>query len=176
VDTSFIKSQVGFNLGTEVKLNLQSDLNFYGGVSLCMQLVQPDAVLRYVPTYQPRRVGTLQNCIADTQCQIIKHIHVYSNLGKINMENACIEKLTHCAMQAVSRLSCLPLACVCLHDNNYKIILLFKFYSHNVHKIERIIGSKHRLRKSKYKSIVIPGRTYVLNQKNNEMCNAIFTK
>ncbi|XP_049803049.1 microsomal triacylglycerol transfer protein isoform X2 [Schistocerca nitens] len=45
---------------------------------------------------------------------------------------------------------------------------------HNVFKVERIPGSKHRLRKSKYKVIPVSGRTFALNRKNNEMCSAIF--
>nr|CAD7461843.1 unnamed protein product [Timema tahoe] len=88
VDTSFVRSQVEFNLATEVKLNLVSDIDFYGNLALCLQLKQPDSVVR-----------------------------------------------------------------------------------HNIYKVERIPGSKHRLRKSKYKTIPVPGRTYALNRKNNEMCN-----
>nr|CAD7575870.1 unnamed protein product [Timema californicum] len=90
VDTSFVRSQVEFNLATEVKLNLVSDIDFYGNLALCLQLKQPDSVVR-----------------------------------------------------------------------------------HNIYKVERIPGSKHRLRKSKYKTIPVPGRTYALNRKNNEMCNVI---
>ncbi|KAF2884917.1 hypothetical protein ILUMI_21251 [Ignelater luminosus] len=44
-------------------------------------------------------------------------------------------------------------------------------FRHNVFKIERIPGSKHRLRKVKYKKYTVPGKTYSLNKKNNEMCN-----
>ena len=40
--------------------------------------------------------------------------------------------------------------------------------------MERIPGSKHRLRKAKYKVIKVPGKTYALNRKNNEMCGVIF--
>ncbi|XP_059476430.1 microsomal triacylglycerol transfer protein [Neocloeon triangulifer] len=46
---------------------------------------------------------------------------------------------------------------------------------HNIHKVERIPGSKHKLRKSKYKTFQVPGKTYALNQKNNEMCNSLFS-
>ncbi|XP_075214236.1 microsomal triacylglycerol transfer protein isoform X2 [Lycorma delicatula] len=91
VDTMFVRSQVEFNLATEVKLNLISNIDFYNIIALCLQLRQPDSVLR-----------------------------------------------------------------------------------HNIFKIERIPGSKHRLRKSKYKVLSVPGKTYALNQKNNEMCNIIF--
>ncbi|PNF28005.1 hypothetical protein B7P43_G13850 [Cryptotermes secundus] len=45
---------------------------------------------------------------------------------------------------------------------------------HNVYKVERIPGSKHRLRKAKYKVMKVPGKTYALNRKSNEMCNVIF--
>ncbi|KAK6628420.1 hypothetical protein RUM43_002232 [Polyplax serrata] len=92
VDSSFARSTVDFNVATEMKLDLQSDLNFYGGNSLCMQLSQPEVVIK-----------------------------------------------------------------------------------HNVHKIERIPGGKHRLRRSKYSQSKVPGRTYALNKKNNEMCNVIFS-
>lgn len=55
------------------------------------------------------------------------------------------------------------------------IIITYCFiFRHNVHKTERIPGSKHKLRKSKYKAIPVPGRTYALNQKNNDLCNIIF--
>ncbi|KAJ8943236.1 hypothetical protein NQ318_009927 [Aromia moschata] len=45
----------------------------------------------------------------------------------------------------------------------------------NIYKIERIPGSKHKLRISKYKKSTVPGKTYSLNRKNNEMCSAIFS-
>lgn len=41
---------------------------------------------------------------------------------------------------------------------------------HQVYKIERIPGSRHRLRKTRRSKIHSPGRSYRLNQKNNEMC------
>ncbi|KAK7870894.1 hypothetical protein R5R35_005486 [Gryllus longicercus] len=91
VDSSFVRSQVEFNVATEPRLELSSDVDFYDKVALCMQLRQPDAELR-----------------------------------------------------------------------------------HNVHKVERIPGSKHRLRKSKYQTVHIPGKTYALNRQNNEMCSTIF--
>lgn len=46
VDTSFVRSKIEFNVATEVKLNLQSDLNFYNEISLCMQLSQPDSLIK----------------------------------------------------------------------------------------------------------------------------------
>lgn len=48
-------------------------------------------------------------------------------------------------------------------------------FRHNIFKIERIPNSKHRLRISKYKKYDIPGTTYSLNRKNNEMCSSIFS-
>jgi len=51
--------------------------------------------------------------------------------------------------------------------------ILFK---HNIFKEERIPGNKHSLRKAKYRKFEIPGRTYNLNQKNNEMCNILMRK
>lgn len=41
---------------------------------------------------------------------------------------------------------------------------------HQVYKIERIPGSRHKLRKTRRSSVHSPGRSYKLNQKNNDMC------
>ncbi|XP_011689441.1 PREDICTED: microsomal triglyceride transfer protein large subunit isoform X2 [Wasmannia auropunctata] len=41
---------------------------------------------------------------------------------------------------------------------------------HQIYKIERIPGSRHRLRKTRRMKVHSPGRSYMLNQKNNEMC------
>ncbi|TGZ31885.1 microsomal triacylglycerol transfer protein [Temnothorax longispinosus] len=41
---------------------------------------------------------------------------------------------------------------------------------HQVYKIERIPGSRHKLRKTRRSKIHSSGRSYRLNQKNNEMC------
>lgn len=46
VDSSFVRSRVDFNIATQVSLNLQSDINFYGGNALCMQLSQPEVVIK----------------------------------------------------------------------------------------------------------------------------------
>uniref|UniRef100_A0A8D8QVR0 Microsomal triglyceride transfer protein large subunit n=1 Tax=Cacopsylla melanoneura TaxID=428564 RepID=A0A8D8QVR0_9HEMI len=91
VDTNFVRSFVTYNISSEVELSLSSDINFYNKIAMCMQLKQPDSVIR-----------------------------------------------------------------------------------HNIHKVERIPGSKHRLRKSKYSAVTVPGKTYALNRKNNEMCSTIF--
>nr|XP_023016932.1 microsomal triglyceride transfer protein [Leptinotarsa decemlineata] len=47
-------------------------------------------------------------------------------------------------------------------------------FRHNIFKVERIPGSKHKMRISKYKKYSVPGTTYSINKKNNEMCSAIF--
>ncbi|BES87826.1 transfer protein [Nesidiocoris tenuis] len=44
---------------------------------------------------------------------------------------------------------------------------------YNTYRIERIPGSKHKLRRSRYRTIPIPGRSYALNSKNNDMCNLL---
>lgn len=46
---------------------------------------------------------------------------------------------------------------------------------HQVYKIERIPGSRHRLRKTRRSKSHSPGRSYLLNQKNNEMCTKAFS-
>lgn len=45
-DTSFVQSQVEFSLNIEPKLNLASDIDFSSNVALCMQLQQPDTILK----------------------------------------------------------------------------------------------------------------------------------
>lgn len=47
----------------------------------------------------------------------------------------------------------------------------FRYY---VHKSERIPGSKYKLRIGKSRTYQIPGRTYALNKKNDNMCSEIF--
>lgn len=42
--------------------------------------------------------------------------------------------------------------------------------TYQVYKIERIAGSRHKLRKTHGSKVHSPGRSYRLNQKNNEMC------
>lgn len=91
IDSNFVRSFVTYNVSTEVELSLSSDINFYNKIAMCMQLKQPDSIIR-----------------------------------------------------------------------------------HNIHKVERIPGSKHKLRKSKYSTVTVPGKTYALNRKNNEMCTNIF--
>nr|CAH7756992.1 unnamed protein product [Callosobruchus chinensis] len=48
-------------------------------------------------------------------------------------------------------------------------------FRHNIFKVEKIPGSQHKLRISKYKKYPVPGTTYSINKKNNEMCSAIFS-
>ncbi|XP_011301739.1 microsomal triglyceride transfer protein large subunit-like, partial [Fopius arisanus] len=46
---------------------------------------------------------------------------------------------------------------------------------HQIYKIERIPGSKHRLRKTRRVIVPTPARSYLLNRKNNEMCSKVFS-
>lgn len=87
VHSSFVQSKAEFSMAMEPKLELSTDVDFSGPVSLCMRLSQP--------------VTTVKQ---------------------------------------------------------------------QVYKIERIPGSRHRLRKTRRTKIHSPGRSYKLNQKNNEMC------
>ena len=48
------------------------------------------------------------------------------------------------------------------------------FSRQNIHKTERIPGSKHRLRKARYNTIPVPGLTYALNKKNSELCGVMY--
>lgn len=87
VHSSFVQSKAEFSMAMEPKLELFTDVDFSGPVSLCMRLSQPDTTVKY-----------------------------------------------------------------------------------QVYKIERIPGSRHRLRKTRRTKVHLPGRSYKLNQKNNEMC------
>nr|XP_012221835.1 PREDICTED: microsomal triglyceride transfer protein large subunit isoform X1 [Linepithema humile] len=87
VHSSFVQSKAEFSMAMEPKLELLTDVDFAGPVSLCMRLSQPDTAVK-----------------------------------------------------------------------------------HQVYKIERIPGSRHRLRKTRRTKVHLPGRSYMLNQKNNEMC------
>lgn len=92
VRTEFVQSSAEFALTIEPRLELATDLDFSGPVSLCMRLGQPETNVR-----------------------------------------------------------------------------------HNVYKIERIPGSRHRLRKTKRSVQLSPAKSYLLNQKNNEMCSKVFS-
>ncbi|XP_012277607.1 microsomal triglyceride transfer protein large subunit [Orussus abietinus] len=46
---------------------------------------------------------------------------------------------------------------------------------HRVYKVERIPGSRHRLRKVRRSRMASPARSYLLNKKNNEMCSRLFS-
>ncbi|RZC38190.1 microsomal triglyceride transfer protein large subunit [Asbolus verrucosus] len=48
-------------------------------------------------------------------------------------------------------------------------------FRHNIFKIERIPGSKHKMRIAKYKKVLVPGTTYSLNRKNDEMCSVMLS-
>lgn len=87
VHSSFVQSKAEFSMTMEPKLELSTDVDFSGPVSVCMRLSQPITTVKQ-----------------------------------------------------------------------------------QVYKIERIPGSRHRLRKTRRMKIHSPGRSYKLNQKNNEMC------
>lgn len=88
VHSSFVQSKADFSMTMEPKLELSTNVDFSGPVSLCMRLNQPATTVKQ------------------------------------------------------------------------------QFY-----KIERIPGSRHKLRKTRRIKIYSPGRCYKLNQKNNEMCS-----
>ncbi|XP_014212365.1 microsomal triglyceride transfer protein large subunit [Copidosoma floridanum] len=90
--TNFVQSRAEFTLNLEPKLELATDVDFSGPVSLCMRLAQPQTTLK-----------------------------------------------------------------------------------HLVYKVERIPGSRHRLRKTRRMQSLSPARSYLLNSKNNEMCAKIFS-
>ncbi|XP_025156422.1 microsomal triglyceride transfer protein isoform X2 [Harpegnathos saltator] len=92
VRSSFVQSKAEFSMTMEPKLELSTDVDFYGQVALCMRLSQPATTVK-----------------------------------------------------------------------------------HQVYKIERIPGSRHRLRKTRRSRSLSPGRSYLLNQKNNEMCAKAFS-
>lgn len=92
VRSNFVQSTAEFLLTLEPKLELATDVDFSGPISLCMRLSQPETIVR-----------------------------------------------------------------------------------HNIYKIERIPGSRHRLRKTKRSKIFSPARSYLLNSKNNEMCSKVFS-
>lgn len=92
IKSDFVQSNAEFALTVEPKLELSTDVDFSGPVSLCMRLTQPETAVK-----------------------------------------------------------------------------------HQVYKIERIPGSRHRLRKTKRVVLPSPARSYLLNRKNNEMCSKVFS-
>lgn len=91
VRSTFVQSTAEFTLTTEPKLELATDVDFSGPVSLCMRLTQPQSTAR-----------------------------------------------------------------------------------HHVYKIERIPGSRHKLRKTRRSRVSVPAKSYLLNRKNSEMCSKVF--
>ncbi|XP_012263474.2 microsomal triacylglycerol transfer protein [Athalia rosae] len=89
--SNFVRSTAEFTLTTEPKLELSTDLDFSGPISLCMRLTQPQSTAR-----------------------------------------------------------------------------------HHVYKIERIPGSRHKLRKTRRSRVSTPAKSYLLNRKNSEMCSKVF--
>ncbi|XP_017890463.1 microsomal triglyceride transfer protein large subunit-like [Ceratina calcarata] len=92
VKSDFVQSMAEFSMTLEPKLELATDVDFSGPVSLCMRLSQPENLIKY-----------------------------------------------------------------------------------QVYKVERITGSRHKLRKTRRVRINSPGRCYLLNRKNNEMCSKVFS-
>lgn len=92
VRSDFVQSMVEFSMSMEPKLELATDVDFSGPVSLCMRLSQPENVVKY-----------------------------------------------------------------------------------QVYKVERVAGSRHKLRKTRRMRLHNPGRSYLLNRKNNEMCSMVFS-
>ncbi|KAG7189013.1 hypothetical protein KM043_008607 [Ampulex compressa] len=92
VRSSLVQSNAEFLMTVEPRLELATDVDFSGPVSLCMRLSQPSTVVRY-----------------------------------------------------------------------------------QVYKVERIAGSRHRLRKTRRSRQYSPARSYLLNRKNNEMCSKVFS-
>ncbi|KAK0175394.1 hypothetical protein PV327_009145 [Microctonus hyperodae] len=90
--SDFVQSNAEFALTVEPKLELSTDVDFSGPVSLCMRLTQPETAVK-----------------------------------------------------------------------------------HQVYKIERIPGSRHRLRKTMRIVLPSPAKSYLLNKKNNEMCSKVFS-
>ena len=46
VDTAFVRNQIEYNVATEPTLSLTSNVDFSSNVALCMQLKQPDTILK----------------------------------------------------------------------------------------------------------------------------------
>lgn len=46
---------------------------------------------------------------------------------------------------------------------------------HNFYKVERIPGSRHKLRKTRRSRWLSPAKSYLLNKKNNEMCSKVLS-
>lgn len=91
VRSNFVQSTAEFTLTTEPRLELSTDLDFSGPISLCMRLTQPQSTAR-----------------------------------------------------------------------------------HHVYKVERIPGSRHKLRKTRRSRVATPAKSYLLNRKNSEMCSKVF--
>lgn len=49
------------------------------------------------------------------------------------------------------------------------------YIKQQIYKIERIPGSRHKLRKTRRTSFYSPGKSYLLNKKNNEMCSKVYS-
>ncbi|OAD56739.1 Microsomal triglyceride transfer protein large subunit [Eufriesea mexicana] len=92
VRTDFVQSMAEFSMTMEPKLELATNVNFSGPVSLCLRLSQPENTVRY-----------------------------------------------------------------------------------QMYKVEIVAGSRHKLRKTRRVKLHSPGKSYMLNRKNNEMCSMVFS-
>ncbi|CAK9819902.1 Microsomal triacylglycerol transfer protein [Anthophora quadrimaculata] len=59
---------------------------------------------------------------------------------------------------------------LCMRLNQLENLLKYQVY-----KVERVAGSRHKLRKTRRIRLYSPGRSYLLNRKNNEMCSKVFS-
>ncbi|CAG0920976.1 unnamed protein product [Notodromas monacha] len=58
---------------------------------------------------------------------------------------------------------------MCMRMSQPELVL-----KHKVRKWEHIVGQKHKLHKSLKRMRLVPGRTFVMNQKNSQLCNVMF--
>ncbi|XP_076765695.1 microsomal triacylglycerol transfer protein isoform X1 [Xylocopa sonorina] len=59
---------------------------------------------------------------------------------------------------------------LCMRLNQPENVVKYRVY-----KVERVSGSKHKLRKARRMRLHNPGKSYFLNRKNNEMCSTVFS-
>ncbi|XP_026470483.1 microsomal triglyceride transfer protein large subunit-like [Ctenocephalides felis] len=96
-------------------------------------------------------------------------------LGHLRVDNSFVRSVCEFSLTAEpkfhisSNIDFYDKMALCMQPQQPEFII-----KHNTFKIERIPGSKHRLRKATYRINKLPGKTHALNRKNSEMCNAIF--
>ncbi|KOC60003.1 Microsomal triglyceride transfer protein large subunit [Habropoda laboriosa] len=59
---------------------------------------------------------------------------------------------------------------LCMRLNQLENLVKYQVY-----KVERVAGSRHKLRKTRRMRLYSPARCYLLNRKNNEMCSKVFS-